>query len=498
MNSHTKIAVCTVLILSFISATVYGVFVSLWRASVTVTITASSFKKPLQISTRPYVPIADLTVNYELVGEIGGESVYKVSGIQLRLVGFTGYYKVFVRDSNKNIIWSTSGFSGTGCDKTFAPILNVKDSYEIGVSVKGIDDITALVKPFLKFTDWYRKAAEELSKNDRLVNLILKSINSLADMLKPEDVNIWMASPIAFAKTSVTQFDPGTPQWEESPLLARLLLASMHSSGELRVYDSEGRVTGLVRGEIKEEIPNSVYFNDTVIIFPANDSYTYEIAGVEDGLYGLVAGFVAEGENEGIAFMAVDIPISLNAIHQYAINWDALSTDEGGTLVKVDSDNNGIFEYVFASDDELDQDEFTVAAIRFYAIWDDVNYPVYVSTNSTISSFTFNQLQKMISFDLKGATDAKGYCKVTIPKALLRGEPWTVRLNGTEWDFILTSNETHSFIYFTYTHMSTYEVTIQGTWVIPEFPSTIVLSLSILTTLIATILLKKKIKPKPL
>jgi hypothetical protein len=443
------------------------------------------------------VPIADLTVNYELIGESGGENVYKLSEIQMRLVGFTGYYNVFIRDSSRNIIWSTRGFSGTGCDQTFAPILTVKDSYEIGVSVKGIDDITALVKPFLKFTDWYRKAAEKLSEDVPLANLILKYINSLADLFKPEDVNIWMAAPIAFAKTSATQFNPGTPEWEESPLLARLLLASLHSSGELRVYDSGGRVTGLVRGEIKEEIPNSVYFNDTVIVFPANDSYTYEIAGVEDGSYGLVAGFIMEEEKEGIAFMAVDIPVSLNATHQYDINWDALSMNEGGTIVKVDSNSDGVFEYVFASDYELDQDEFTLAAIRFYAIWDDVNYTVYVSSNSTISGFAFNQPQKMISFNLKGATDAKGYCNVTVPKALLRGEPWTVRLNGTEWNFILTSNETHSFIYFTYTHMSTYEVTIQGTWVIPEFPSIIALTLSMLTIIIAMILLKKrKIKPE--
>jgi len=442
------------------------------------------------------VPIADLTVNYESVGESGGENVYKVSEIQMRLVGFTGYYKVFVRDSGKSIIWSTWGFSGKGCVKTFTPILTVKDSYELGISVKGVDDITALVKPFLKFTDWYRKAAEELSENAFLAGLILKYINNLADMFKPEDVNMWMASPIAFAKTSVTQFNPGAPELEESTLLAGLQLASMHSSGELRVYDSRGRVTGLVRGEVIEEIPNSVYFNDTVIIFPANDSYIYEIAGIGDGLYGLVTGYVMEEEKEGIAFIAVDIPVSLNATHQYTINWGALSMNEGGTLVKVDSDNNGIFEYVFASDNELDQDEFKLAATKFYAIWDNVNYPLYISSNSTISGFTFNQPQKMISFNIKGATNARGYCNVTIPKALLKGEPWTVRLNGTDWTFTATQNETHSFLYFTYMHGSTLEVIVQGTWVIPEFASIIIMPLLMLTTLIATILLKRKRKEK--
>jgi hypothetical protein len=40
--------------------------------------------------------------------------------------------------------------------------------------------------------------------------------------------------------------------------------------------------------------------------------------------------------------------------------------------------------------------------------------------------------------------------------------------------------------------MSTYEVTIQGTWVIPEFPSAIILPLFMLTTLIAIVLPRRK------
>jgi hypothetical protein len=59
-----------------------------------------------------------------------------------------------------------------------------------------------------------------------------------------------------------------------------------------------------------------------------------------------------------------------------------------------------------------------------------------------------------------------------------------------------TQNETHSFLYFTYTHSSTYEVTIQGTWAIPEFPSTTILLTIILNTLTAIILLRKKRKAK--
>jgi hypothetical protein len=96
-----------------------------------------------------------------------------------------------------------------------------------------------------------------------------------------------------------------------------------------------------------------------------------------------------------------------------------------------------------------------------------------------------------------GSEGSTGFCNVTIPKNFLRGNPWTIMINGIPIaDFIQTENATHSFLYFTYIHGSTLQVIIQGTWAIPEFRSTTILSLFMLTTLIVTVLLKKKIKPK--
>jgi len=131
---------------------------------------------------------------------------------------------------------------------------------------------------------------------------------------------------------------------------------------------------------------------------------------------------------------------------------------------------------------------------KFWAVWEDVDYPVLILSNSTVSNFNFNQPEAQMSFKISGETGTSGYCNVTIPKTLLKGEPWTVKLNGTNWNFQSFENETHSFIYFTYTHASTFYIVIQGTWVIPEFPSTTILTLLMLATLIATILLKRRRK----
>jgi len=130
------------------------------------------------------------------------------------------------------------------------------------------------------------------------------------------------------------------------------------SPAELRVYDSEGRVTGLIDGQVKEEIPNSIYDeeNDGVVIFSSTDSYVCEIAGTGEGNYGLTIGSVAP--SKAIVFTASDIPISLGAAHRYSTDWDALSQGEEGVTVEIDSDGDGQFENSFASDGELTQDEF--------------------------------------------------------------------------------------------------------------------------------------------
>jgi len=134
------------------------------------------------------------------------------------------------------------------------------------------------------------------------------------------------------------------------------IILKLDSPGELRVYDFQGRVTGLVNSEIREEIPNSAYFNNTIEILSLSDSYRYEVAGTEDETYGLVIASIIRGESN--CFTATDIPTSPDAIHQYTVDWDALSRGEEGVTVQVDSDGDGVFELTFTSDSKLTEDEF--------------------------------------------------------------------------------------------------------------------------------------------
>lgn len=128
-------------------------------------------------------------------------------------------------------------------------------------------------------------------------------------------------------------------------------------------------------------------------------------------------------------------------------------------------------------------------------IWDNVACPVSLLSNSTVSTFRFIQADKRITFNVRGPADTVGYCNVTIPKNLLRDNPWTILLNTTDMtsQAIMTENQTHTSIYFTYNH-SNYNVQIIGTWVIPEFPMHNVLALTIFLTLLIIILLNRKEK----
>jgi len=127
---------------------------------------------------------------------------------------------------------------------------------------------------------------------------------------------------------------------------------------DLLIYDSEGRMTGLTSGEIKEEIPFSVYYEGShsiFIPFPTS-SYRYLVLGTDSGTYGLTINSNTEGATT--FFTAIYIPISTSEVHQYTIDWDALSQGKNGVTLQIDANGDGYFERIITSDNELTGYEF--------------------------------------------------------------------------------------------------------------------------------------------
>jgi parallel beta-helix repeat protein len=130
----------------------------------------------------------------------------------------------------------------------------------------------------------------------------------------------------------------------------------------------------------------------------------------------------------------------------------------------------------------------------FYAgAWDEVSYYVDVVSNSTVSAFHFDPKKgALLRFSVTGESETNGFCRVTIPRDLLQVEDGCTVLVGLEsTNYTLVSGESCAYLYFTYDH-STKTVYVIGTYVVPEFASTMMAHLFFVLITLAIVLSKKK------
>ena len=148
--------------------------------------------------------------------------------------------------------------------------------------------------------------------------------------------------------------------------------AGVFSPAELRVYDSEGRMTGVIDGEVQEEMPWSLFDHEdnSVVILRQPDTYSYEVVGTDNDSYGLSVDYL--GTEQTMTFTAIDIPTSPSAIHRYHIDWDAVARGDEGVTVEVDSDGDGEFERTFTAGSELTGDQFILHTETFIDFDPDV------------------------------------------------------------------------------------------------------------------------------
>ena len=99
---------------------------------------------------------------------------------------------------------------------------------------------------------------------------------------------------------------------------------------------------------------------------------------------------------------------------------------------------------------------------------------------------------KKISYTLEGIDSTTGMSNITIPNAMLGG-PYIVTVDGglPQYSAPPIDNGTHTSLFFTYLH-SVHTVEIEGTTVIPETPSVLVLPLFAIATLLVAIFYKKR------
>jgi len=134
----------------------------------------------------------------------------------------------------------------------------------------------------------------------------------------------------------------------------------------------------------------------------------------------------------------------------------------------------------------------------FPVVADGQTFEIVVVTNSTVpvQTFNFSKENMEIMFNVTGLSGTSGFCNVTIPRTMLDCaslDEWIIFANGTDIsDACLKSRDAdYTYICIPYTH-STQLIQVKGTWVVPEFPSAIIMPLFMIATLLAVILYRRK------
>lgn len=124
----------------------------------------------------------------------------------------------------------------------------------------------------------------------------------------------------------------------------------LNSPGELRVFGPNGEVTGLVDGEMKSEIPYSFYVPETETVFLFGDTQSAVTQGIATQVVGSYSATydlsfsLQESEEEKARVFADDIPTDGETIHQFSVDWQALSEGDRGVSVQFDENADGQFE----------------------------------------------------------------------------------------------------------------------------------------------------------
>lgn len=149
----------------------------------------------------------------------------------------------------------------------------------------------------------------------------------------------------------------------------------------------------------------------------------------------------------------------------------------------LDLDNNGIGDTPYIIDANNTDTSPLMGMFSNYEVTSE--HCVQTICNSSISGFNYNG--STINFDVTGEEGTTGFCRITIPTALIN-ETYRIFVDGTEVSHTLlpVSNSTHSYLYFSYDH-STLEVTI-----IPQYSSLLILLIFMLLTLVVALVYRRK------
>jgi hypothetical protein len=134
-----------------------------------------------------------------------------------------------------------------------------------------------------------------------------------------------------------------------------MVCADLNSPGDLTITDSQDRVLGVVNGEERNDFEWGIYDQETEsakILFPNRDeNYRYRVVGTGEGVYGLDI-TIKEGPRL-IVYRVDNVQTNLGEIHTYNLDKEAILNGEGGVVVEIDKDGNGLSDEILNGVAEL-------------------------------------------------------------------------------------------------------------------------------------------------
>lgn len=207
---------------------------------------------------------------------------------------------------------------------------------------------------------------------------------------------------------------------------------------ELQICDSQGKVTGLVNGEIKEQINNSYYLstNEKVTVFNPNDNYTYKVKGIENGTYGVNIKSINNWTNTTV-FDGIDIPIISGQNHQYTIDWSSLSTSNLGVKLQVDLDGDENFDWTTFMGNTFNPSDFYIYNVTFLLPVTTMNHYDLQACSSLLLKFTARNIgtNEFIEDSTVNVTIRNSTGQI-IDYFTNSTNPGSVRINSTEEQYI--------------------------------------------------------------
>lgn len=144
--------------------------------------------------------------------------------------------------------------------------------------------------------------------------------------------------------------------------------------------------------------------------------------------------------------------------------WSNYKTKHPNAMEK---DHSGIWDTTYVIDDNnIDNCSLVEKWNQMRSFdfpWGQKDFRVTTQSDATIGYIDFNQTNRQISITVTAPMGREEYCNITIPKELLdaTADNWTI-IHSREIPFIVTSNATHTSLYFTFNY-STISVNVKGT-----------------------------------